>query len=472
MNVVLFVADSLRADHLSCYGYERETTPFLDGFADANVRYDTAYTPATWTRAAATSLLTGTYPSVHGVTTMQDRCDVTIPRAPELFSAEGYTTSCVSAIGNVSSELGFQRGFDTFVDLYRDDEIDTDRPTSTADAELLEQESGEIIFPEGEHVVDRFQELLLDGSIYEPFFSLLWTIDTHDPFRPPAGYETYLDAGYEGPIDGKRESLRKASTTEDFRRLRNLYDSEVRYVDDVFRSLIETLQSHEVFEDTLIVFVADHGEALGDHGANVGHGHVPYEELLRVPLVVRYPDGPPPWTGDEEFVSLIDLLPTVIDYVDVEGPDVVGQPYAGRSVLEGGRDVVFSETEHSDVQNAYYSIRRGDWKYIRVVSPDGGISSYLDLLLDPGFVRQFVTNPLYFLARRFGDRSEYLYDLAVDPGETDNRIDEPGLADGLRDELRTWREGLDSVASSGEDGGKDGDLSEDTRQQLREMGYL
>ena len=161
-----------------------------------------------------------------------------------------------------------------------------------------------------------------------------------------------------------------------------------------------------------------------------------------------------------------------LEYADIEGPADVGQPYGGRSVLEGGRDVVFSETEHSDVQNAYYSIRRGDWKYIRVVSPDGGISSYLDLLLDPGFVRQFVTNPLYFLARRFGDRSEYLYDLAVDPGETDNRIDEPGLADGLRDELRTWREGLDSVASSGEDGGKDGDLSEDTRQQLREMGYL
>ena len=142
------------------------------------------------------------------------------------------------------------------------------------------------------------------------------------------------------------------------------------------------------------------------------------------------------------------------------------------AVLEGGRDVVFSETEHSDVQNAYYSIRRGDWKYIRVVSPDAGVSSYVDQIFDPGFVRQFIDNPLYFLRRRFGGRSEHLYDLSVDPGETDNRIDEPGLADELRDELRTWREGLDSVASSGDEGGMNVDLSEDTRRQLREMGYL
>jgi len=471
MNVVIFVSDALRADHLSCYGYDRPTTPFIDEFARTNVRYENAYAPVSWTRAAAASILTGTYPSVHGVQTMDDSCETDLPRAPEIFGNAGFETSAVSAIGNVSTELGYDVGFDTFVDLYKADTLSSDRPTSTADAELLDKAEGEILFPEGEHVVTRFEDTVLDDAGSGPFFSLLWTIDTHDPFHPPSGYDHFLDPDYDGHIDGSRESLREATTVADFERLRNLYDSELRYVDDVFGSLIETLRAHGIEDDTLVVFTADHGEALGDHGGNVGHGHVPYEELLSVPLVVKYPNYRPSWTGDGEFVSLVDLLPTLLDYCGLENPTPVDDPYAGRSVLDAGRDVVFSETAHSTVQNRYYSVRKEHHKYIRVESPDAKLRSYLRTATDVGFMKQFLANPLYFFGRRFGGRSEHLYDLAADPSESDNLADESPKADEIRSALRAWREGAPAVdrADSTTD---NPDLSDETEHQLREMGYL
>lgn len=471
MNVVVFISDALRADHLSCYGYHRETTPNIDAFAEEHTKYEYAFAPATWTRSVAASLLTGTYPSIHGVRTLDDYFGVNLPRWPEWFTNLGYYTTAISAIGNVSSELGFDRGFDRFIDLYKDDSLDSYRSESTADKEMLDHESGRVIFPLAEQVIDRFESTVLERDDSDPFFAFLWTIDPHDPYQPPEGFDTFVEPNYDGPIDGRRKSLRRASTPGEFQRLVDLYDSEITYVDYAFQKLVELLDQYGVMGETLIIFAGDHGEAFGDHDGNVGHSNIPYEELIHVPVIARYPHEQPHWNGDDELINLVDLMPTTLDYVSAETELPLPKEVSGKSILDGGRSKVFSETHYSKVQNTFYSVRRPRWKYIRLEPPNSGIRSYLRTLTDVGFMRQFISNPSYFLKRRFGGASEHLYDLQADPDEKVNLINDNKRAEELRRELSAWRTRLEKVEITGESPAKT-EIDDKTRQQLREMGYL
>ncbi|WP_435079433.1 sulfatase [Halococcus sp. AFM35] len=471
-NVLVFISDALRADHLSCYGYERDTTPNIDMFAARHTRYENAFTPSTWTRSVAPSLLTGTYPSIHGVNTLDDFFTSDLPRWPEVLRENGYRTVGISAIGNVSSGIGFDRGFDRFIDLYKDESLTSHRAESTASDELLEHESGRVTFPTSRQVIDRFETKVLEQDGEEPFFTFLWTIDPHDPYQPPDGFEEYVDAEYDGPIDGTRESLRRASSENDFQRLIDLYDSEIRHTDHAFRNLLNRLEQHGVFDNTMVIFAGDHGEAFGDHEGNVGHSHVPYEELMRIPIIIRYPDDQPKWDGDDELVSLIDLMPTTLDYLGIDNPLEMADDISGRSVLERGRSAIYSETDYADVQNSFYAVRQQRLKYIKTESPNRGIQPYLQKLVDPEFMIQVLTNPVYFLRRRFGVTSERLYDIQRDPKETENLVESNDHVDELREQLAEWRTKLEDIEFTSETRDEQDGLDEQTEEQLREMGYI
>ena len=472
MNILVFISDALRADHLSCYGYERETTPNLDNFAAEHTRYENAFSPSTWTRSVAPSILTGTYPSVHGVNTLDDFFTSDVPRWPEILRDTGHRTVGISAIGNVSSGIGFGRGFDQFIDLYKDESLTSHRTKSTAGDELLEHESGRVVFPTAGQVIDRFEMEVLKQKDDAPFFSFLWTIDPHDPYQPPNGFNKYIDADYDGPIDGTRECLRRASSKEDFQRLINLYDSEIRYTDHAFGNLLTRLKRHGEFDETMIIFAGDHGEAFGDHDGNVGHSHVPYEELMRVPLITRYPNDQPTWKGGDELVSLIDLMPTTLDYLDIDNPLDLDEDISGRTVLNQGRSTVYSETDYADVQNSFYAVRREQLKYIKTESPNRGLQPYLEKLTDPEFMLQVLTNPVYFLRRRFGETSERLYDVQQDPRETENLINSSDSVDELREHLASWKSKLETIEISKKSIDRGNKIDNQTEEQLLEMGYI
>jgi arylsulfatase A-like enzyme len=406
------------------------------------------------------------------VNTLDDFFTGNLPRWPGILSENGYKTVGISAIGNVSSGIGFDRGFDQFVDLYKNESLTSHRTESTAGDELLEHESGRVVFPTAGQVIDRFETELLKQDGEKPFFTFLWTIDPHDPYQPPDGFEEYVDAEYDGPIDGTRESLRRASSEEDFQRLIDLYDSEIRYTDHAFRNLLNRLKKHGVFDDTMVIFAGDHGEAFGDHDGNVGHSHVPYEELMRVPIIVRYPNDQPNWDGDDELVSLIDLMPTTLDYLGIDNPSEMDDDVSGRSVLERGRSTVYSETDYADVQNSFYAVRRQRLKYIKTESPNHGIQPYLQKLIDPEFMLQVLTNPVYFLRRRFGEASERLYDIQRDPGESKNLVESNDHVEEFREQLAEWRTKLGNVEFIHEPRDKQNGLDKQTEEQLREMGYI
>lgn len=480
VNVLLYVVDALRADHLSCYGYERETTPTIDGLASEGVRFEHSFTPATWTRPVAASLLTGLYPPAHGTRTRDDRFAPPRATLAEAFSAAGYETAGISSMGNVSSATGFDRGFDRFDDLYRDDDVIDKRHTTSAAEEELKSETGVVALPRAEDITDAFERWLRERSGDGPFFGFCWSIEPHIPYDPPAGYDRFGDRQYRGPVDGSRECLKEVRSDADLERLKALYDGEIRYNDDCLGELLDLLRSEGEFDETLVVVVGDHGDAFDEHG-RLTHGHAPYEELVRVPWVMRPPGGVEGGQVVPDMVSLVDVYPTLLEYaIDaaVESPEpIAGQSRA--SALHGDQvddhEQVFFETNSYDMQNAFYGVRTPGWKYIEIEGPDRRVLTVVELLRyvrENGLLSDILRNPLYYWRRYRYDEAVRLYDLNADPAERENLADErPARRDEFGTTLRQWREGCESYRE-GVDVDRDrSEIDARTREQLRELGY-
>lgn len=480
MNVVLYVLDALRADHLSCYGYERETSPTIDTLASDGVVFEQCFSPSTWTRPVAASLLTGSYPPTHDTQTRNDRFNPHVAPLAEQFRSAGYDTVGVTSMGNVSTSVGFDRGFDHFFDRYTDEEVIAKRRTSTVtDEELKQEQVEEVALPRAADLTDAFSSWLDDRTSDDPFFGLFWAIDTHIPYDPPEEYRTFADSEYEGPATGEREDLKNVESDRDLEQLRALYDGEIAYTDACIGDLIERLREAGEFEDTLFVVVGDHGDAFGEHG-RLTHGHAPYDELIHVPCVMRTPEGT--HLRDDSLCSLVDVYPTLLDYADVmsDPPDGVqgsslASALSGDPVSEPAHEHVFSKTDSYDMQNTFYGVRSTDWKYIEIEEPDRGGRTLLQLVryvFEKGIVFDILRNPRYYLDRYRYSETEFLYDLATDPGETENILeDRPEQAERLRTLLREWETECTALGKRLEGGQTTGSIDEGTREQLRQLGY-
>lgn len=500
MNVLLYVADALRADRVSAYGYERETTPTMDALADAGVRFDACFSPATWTRPVAATLATGLYPPAHGTRTREDVLSTPVDTLAERFAAAGFETVGVTSMGNVSTATGFDRGFDSFVDLYRAESVLEKRGTTTATDEELLTEEGRVALPRAADITDAVDAWLADREDTDPFFAFCWAIDPHVPYDPPEGYDAFRDPDYDGPVDGSRESLKRVETDADLAQLEALYDESIRYTDDCLDDLLAALDDAGELADTLVCVVGDHGDAFEEHG-RLTHGHAPYDELVRVPWILR-PPGSDEGTGGvvPAQTSLVDVYPTLLEAADVDVPDrptaVAGQSRA--SALSGygidgdgvdvdgvdgdgvdGHDRVFFETQSYDMQNAFYGVRTPDWKYIRIERPDVSASTGLGLLryvLEQGILTDVLRHPRHYWQRyRYDDRRR-LYDLGADPGELTNLVEsEPDRLADMERALDGWLAACREFRETGEDGAapddEGADIDDRTREQLRELGY-
>lgn len=326
-NVVIYVVDTLRADHLSLYGYERETSPRLERFASDALVYDKAYATSSWTRPSTASLLTGRYPLAHGAIKRADAISADVPMLGERLQDAGYTTAAFSTNVNVLPVWGFGRGFDHFYDV--------DSETWRARSEQV----NEAVFAH------------LDAHGEEPFFLYVHTRDPHVPYRPPPPFDAFWPAGEDDDVV-------------------NRYDGEIRANDHFFGELLDELRRRGLYNDTLVIFTSDHGEEMYDRG-KIGHGYSLFEEVVGIPFAIKYPgnvDGGLRLAGP---ASLIDVMPTVLGVVGLDVPNEVDGVDLRRKPPSAKRPLFFDL--NLLLQGERYvldGVRKGQHKLLDQVEPD------------------------------------------------------------------------------------------------------
>ena len=349
-DIFLVTIDTLRADHVHCYGYANIQTPALDGLAKDGARFTNAFTPSPLTNSSHTSILTGLLPSSHGVNDFGIPLVDTHPTLAELLKSKGYHTAAfIGAIVLDSKTLapGLDRGFDFY------DNFPSNSQTKSH-WDRLERR--------GEVVVQHAQTWLT-AHPGVPHFVWVHLYDPHDPYEPPAPYsQTYKD---------------------------RLYDGEIAYADSALAKFVAYLKAKGWYDNSLMIAVGDHGEGLGEHKEET-HGIFLYDATTHVPLIVKTPAGKNAGKVLEAQVRTTDILPTVLDMAGIAAPDNLQgkslSPYFDGS--ETKDRTAFGETD--------YPLRFG-WSPLRSVRVDGQKlieaprPELYDLRADPGEVKNVYT---------------------------------------------------------------------------------
>ena len=306
--VVVVVADTLRADHLGLYGYTRPTSPNLDTWASEGRVYEHAFSTAPWTLPSFGSLFTGYWPMRHRAGVLQDenwfgrslpnRLTSAVPTLAEILRDHGFSTGAVMNNPYLDSSFGIARGFDVY-----DHAPGDNRDVRRAD----------IMVETGLELIDRWGD--------RPFFLLLHLFDPHMDYDPPeavrgtfsAPYKTQLSLPVSELAEIRRGELELSAADIEF--VRSAYDEEILFVDQQIAELRRGLAARGLLDRALVVLTSDHGEELFDHNG-FEHGHAMWQELVNIPFVVWGPEIQP---GREMApVSLVDVLPTVLEWVGVE----------------------------------------------------------------------------------------------------------------------------------------------------------
>ena len=434
-DIVLMVMDSARADRLSCYGYHRRTTPFLDELCSFAVVYDQAIAPAYWTLPSHSSLFTGLYPSEHGALRPGMALPGDIgPTMAEALSEAGYTTIALSNNPNVSHPTNLSRGFQVFDDAWR-------RKRRARIWKALA--SGHRLLGLGDDgaaaTLRRAAELLRSGS--QPLFLFLLFMDTHMPYfahwRGPGGlslplrawrmlpvYARFTAGGNWGALLRERPHL--------VHLLNDLYDGELSHFDRQLRRFFQDLAVCRGKRDIVSIITADHGEALGDHG-KMSHGASVYDALGRVPLIIHAPGWVKAPARVKAQVQLTDIWPSLARRL--------GLPTAADHWAEKRPDLF-------DLDR----LRDGDWPAFMETSPEDGLTA----------VR---SNGYKYIVTLEG---EELYDLRDDPAELkDLASQRPEILEKMRAELGAFRKHSKPYRGPTP-------TSEDREfvSQLRALGYL
>ncbi len=367
-NVLWITMDSLRADHLGCAGYGRARTPTIDALAGEGVLFAEAIAQANYTRLSVPSTITGMYPTLIGVRTPMNDLDSSFVTVAEFLAAQGYATSAILP----EWPMGMYQGIERLEAL----ESSTTLRTETC-LDILRQ---------------------LDGR---PFFLWLYYWDPHAPYQPPEEFARPFQSPntpiadeerqYAGRPDalGYRMILQmldinagRLTPGPGFRdRLMNLYDAEIAFVDSGIKEVVNRMKELGLWDNTLVILNADHGEAFGEH-SYFFHGYSIYEEEVRVPLIIKPPRSPADGKIIQGPVRNLDITPTILDYCGIPAPPgIVGQslrPFIEKDISPDLPTCIESNTPERKVHLAGY--RHGGYKLIYSL---GELGELYDLRRDP-----------------------------------------------------------------------------------------
>lgn len=429
-NVLLVVVDTLRWDHLRVYGYERDTTPVLDRFADDATRFERAYSASPWTKPAVASILTGLNPRSHTATSMFNRLPDSVDTLAEILAEEGYATAAVVSHSLIGRLHGFGQGFDAFENL------------KGADHQITSQQ-----------VTARAIDCITKATADErPFFVLVHYFDPHWNFigHPEFGFAKGEQVGRvrSGGKAQKANRFDPPITAREVEHMRDLYDEEVRFTDAAIGEVFDALRASGHYDDTLIVVTADHGEEFFERGC-VGHARTLYEELVRVPLLVRAPGHSGGARVVSSPVSTIALVPTILELIGIEPGDRSFDAGSVGGVVRGTSEVqpepIFTETDFRPSSPDYDACppTRADLRGIVL----GDYKLIFDLL----------------------DRHYELYALNRDADERENLVEEePEVFEAMRALLRAGT----APGASPQREGEEAEISDEELEQLRGLGYI
>lgn len=354
-HIVLVVCDTLRADHLDLYGYERDTAPRLAAWAREATVYETATAASNWTRPSVQALFTGQEATVGHVYGAGEVWRTDVHWLPELLQEAGYQTVAATANLFLGPDFGGSRGFD--------------RHVHTASDRAQPGHWKHLIAAEG--LLDDLSETLATAPLDDdrPVFLYVHLMEPHIPYDPPPEYRTWCLPDYDGPFDGAGKSyraLRGKHVDErlgpgDREQLIGLYDGEVRRMDDQLARLREMVDVHLPARDTLTIVTSDHGEAFGegDDGYYL-HGFGMGDELLHVPLVV-HGNGPGRVTTR---VGLVDLFPSLLETAEADVPDDIdGVPL--RDAIRGREFVAYKGEPWKDAIPGQLAVVRDEYRAVR-----------------------------------------------------------------------------------------------------------
>ncbi len=436
-NTVLIMIDALRADRLNCYGYGPETSPHIDALAADAIRFETCISQASWTKPSTATLLTSLYPSSHQAIYKPDMLPDPVVSIAEVLGEEGYFCLGFANNANVTPMFNFGQGFDQYIYL---------RP----DYFFFSPESGfqltgynqlrlmrERFFSKKKSVQHYYQDAqVVNKNVISwlerlrrgRFFIFIHYMETHDPyFVHPYNGEGYARVSNPSPDPALAG------------RLSQIYDGELRYVDQAVGQLCAWLKEAGLYQETLIVLTADHGQEFYEHGG-WWHGTTLYDEQIHVPLLVKLPGGEAAGSTDRRTVRTLDITPTILNLSGIPPQATMqGRRFLGTMGEEwAGAEDVFSEEDHEG--NIVHSLRTATWKLMQANR----------------------NNPR-------GLPPVSLFHLAGDPGEMDNLADQRG---DLVELMAARLEERMSLARGEAVPRQEREIDEATLERLRSLGYV
>jgi len=449
-NVLLVSIDSLRADHLHCYGYPRKTSPNIDLLAAEGVVFETCVAPTSWTLPSHITLLTGLPPVKHGINHSRAALSPDAVLLAEVFQDAGYATAGFVSGPLLDGSYGFAQGFDHY------DDYTIVRRNAKSHAMVTS--------PQLRRITTEWLARWDQDGRKQPFFIFLHMWDVHYDYRPPGPYNRMFDPDYQGTITSwnfmRNRRIHPDMDREDLRHIIALYDGEIRFTDMHLGRLLDKLMALGEFDNTIIAVTSDHGDEFFEHG-NKGHFKTLYEESLLVPLVLRYPKKVPGGKVIKPIARLMDVAPTLLSLAEIEIPPQFGMAEPKANHADQDLTPLFAEGASAAALERYaFSELHRELENIEAIE---------DVFV-PNRDYASVRTARHKLVKNLMEPDQLeLYDLLVDPGERVNLVDENrSLSIQLEKELDLWRATLQSTGNLA----LQIDLSEEHIEQIRSLGYF
>jgi arylsulfatase A-like enzyme len=380
-NVLLISVDSLRADHVSSYGYARETTPTIDRLARDGVTFAHAVSTTSWTLPAHAALLTGRHDAEHGATLPQSSLDPSIPTLAEALGAAGYRTVGLYSGPFLDPTFGLERGFEQYVACTSDSAlIDGSRKRSRARAHVASHK--DVTNP----LVARAFTRAVAGRDARPTFFFVHLWDVHYDLLPPPPYAGMFDPEYDGNFPGHAyrhaPGFKPGMAKADYEHVLALYDGEIRFTDDTIAGMLADLERSALLANTVVIVTSDHGDEFLEHGGK-GHRRTLFQEVLAIPLVFWAPGRLAPSVANTS-ASLVDVAPTILAITGAPGLEGI----TGRSLIDStGAPLVDDRVAIAELRfNASRPALKAAFAHPHKVVVDARrrTSEYYDLEADPG----------------------------------------------------------------------------------------